>query len=434
MFKNIKLVGRWMSLTFMLLLLSDFNLYAGGEEFTVDAIDRSFDSDTTSTKRSKKRRGEPKVLLNDTLDVNVRYEVVGGVLTKVETKIVDLDSLDVKTLGADSTLIDSMSVDVDSLGVDSTASRGGLATDKEVVGMKSDSILIADSLHSGLTRKEIRRLNRDTTRVRHNRFFRDTIPLSRMTAISFVVPGFSQLYNDQTWKIPMVYATTGTALYFGFRQSKKYSVYKSEYDDLLRHGASRDELTPVQTKMIQHNTYRQILFAGAFASYIYFIGDGVMNYDGEMTAVKKATTLSTIFPGAGQIYNKSYWKAPIVIGSFMTMAYVIDFNNRGYKRFQLAYDIINDGDPNTVDEFNGAITSDKLNNYKKSYRRNRDLAIIGTLGLYLLNIVDAHVDAHLRDYDISDDLAMTIEPMVTNIYTHGYGNQNVLGMSFAVRF
>ncbi len=299
--------------------------------------------------------------------------------------------------------------------------------------------LAADSVQE-LSRRELRRLERarqdaDTNFVRHSRIFRDSIPISRMCAISAVAPGFSQLYNRQAWKIPILYATAGSSLYFGLKENKTYSKYKRQYDQLIRSNASREEINPVQTRMIRHNTTRQLLFAGAIASYIYFIGDGALNYDGYTSPVKKATTLSTICPGAGQIYNKSYWKVPVVLGGFATMAYVIDWNNRGYKRFKLAYDLVADGDDTTVDEFNGRYSEDFLKNLKNSYRRNRDLCIIMTGALYLLNIIDAHVDAHLKDYDISDDLAMSFEPSMSQFYSMTTGRStNMLGFSLKINF
>lgn len=89
---------------------------------------------------------------------------------------------------------------------------------------------------------------------------------------------------------------------------------------------------------------------------------------------------------------------PIILGGIATMGYVINFNNRGYERFKLAYDQVAAG---KTDEFNGRYTADYLRKLKNNYRRNRDLCIIITAGLYLLNIIDAHVDAHMKDYDVS---------------------------------
>ena len=300
-----------------------------------------------------------------------------------------------------------------------------------------DSVQNAVDSTALLSAREQRRLRKallDSTGQRHSAIFRDPMPISRVCAISMVAPGFGQLYNEQYWKIPVAWATLGTSLYFGLQQNKKYKSYKGEYEAMQMRNASQEELNPVQAKMIRHNTYRQLLFAGALASYIYFIGDGAVNYQGYATSVKKATTLSTICPGAGQFYNRSYWKVPIVLGGFATMAYMIDWNNRGYKRFKLAYDLVTDNNDLTVDEFNGRYSADFLRNLRNNYRRNRDLCIILTGAFYLLNIIDAHVDAQLKDYDISDDLAVTVEPTLTNFYSMRQSQSNLVGFSIKFTF
>lgn len=78
--------------------------------------------------------------------------------------------------------------------------------------------------------------------------------------------------------------------------------------------------------MIRSNTRRQIYLGLTVASYLYFLGDAAVNYRYDASPVKKATTLATIFPGAGQVYNKSYWKLPFVVGGLATTIYTIDWN------------------------------------------------------------------------------------------------------------
>ena len=280
-------------------------------------------------------------------------------------------------------------------------------------------------------RRQLARMARDTSSVRYSKLFRDTMPISRVCWISAVAPGFGQLYNKQAWKIPILYGTVATTAYFGFRENSKFRDYKRQYDALRRDNAPQEDVDPIQSEMIRHNTGRTLLWIGSIASYIYFIGDAALNYQGSVNSVKKATTLSTICPGAGQLYNRSYWKLPIVLGGLATMGFVIDFNNRGYQRFKLAYDIQAAGGTN---EFNGRYTLDYLSKMRKNYRRNRDLCIIITAGLYLLNIVDAHVDAQMKDYDISDDLSMTLEPTLINLYTMQTSNVNGLGLAFKLTF
>ena len=118
--------------------------------------------------------------------------------------------------------------------------------------------------------------------------------------------------------------------------------------------------------MIRSNTRRQVYLGLTVASYIYFIGDAAVNYStNEVSDVKKATTLACIFPGAGQIYNKSYWKVPFVVGGFAAMIYCIDWNNRGYQRFKKAYRLLSDYEKNPdaypdgpTDEFHGRYSAD----------------------------------------------------------------------------
>lgn len=293
--------------------------------------------------------------------------------------------------------------------------------------LKEEVALTDEQADSSKVKK---RREEDTSSVRYSSIFRDTIPLSRMTAISLVAPGFSQLYNKQAWKIPILYGVTGGLAVLGFNQSNKYKAAKNEYNTLVNQQATQEELDPAQCKMIRYNTTRTVFFVGAIASYLYFLGDGVLNYNGPENSVKKATTLAMICPGAGQLYNKSYWKVPIVVGAFATMGYVIDWNARGYKRYRTAYNQVVNGQP---DEFEGRYSADYLKNMKDNFRRNRDLCIILTGALYLLNIVDAHVDAHLKDYDISDDLSVRLEPTVFQNYASRNGYYGV-GMSLKVTF
>lgn len=267
----------------------------------------------------------------------------------------------------------------------------------------------------------------DGTRIRLNKkgevrkpLISDSMGLSKMCWLSLPLPGFGQIYNKQYWKLGVLYPVVGASIGMFVHENKQYKPLKAEYDKyLVDHGYMRTpELDALQTKMIRHNTMQQIYAGVAIATYLYFIGDAAINYStNEVSQVKKATTLSCICPGAGQIYNKSYWRVPIVIGGLASTIYTIDWNNRGYKRFKTAYTLRVDYDKNpdlypngSADEFRGSYTATFLKNLKDSYRRNRDLCIILTAGVYLLQIMDAHVDAHFQDYDISDDLSMNLEP------------------------
>ncbi len=269
----------------------------------------------------------------------------------------------------------------------------------------------------------------DGRRIRLNRkgevrqpFISDSMGLSKVCLLSLPLPGFGQIYNKQYWKLGVLYPTFGASLGMFLYENKQYKPLKQQYDQyLIDHGYMRTpELDKIQTKLIRSNTRRQIYAGLAIASYIYFIGDAALNYaTNDVSQVKKATTLSFICPGAGQIYNKSYWRVPIVIGGLASTIYTIDWNNRGYKRFTTAYTLRADYEANpekypngSPDEFRGNYSPTFLKNLKDSYRRNRDLCILLTAGIYLLQVMDAHVDAHLQDFDISDDLSMNVEPYI----------------------
>ena len=148
----------------------------------------------------------------------------------------------------------------------------------------------------------------------------------------------------------------------------------------------------------------------------------------------KKAVLMALVPGLGQIYNRKFWKLPIVYGGLMGCMYAVTWNNRNYQDYSTAYkDIMMDAEePNRpVEEFHTSwqdllgvgydpkewVTNTnvqtQLKNRKDYYRRYRDLSIIITVGVYALSIIDAYVDAQLFDFDISPDLSMHWEPTVT---------------------
>ncbi|MCH5330073.1 MAG: hypothetical protein J1E04_03835 [Alistipes sp.] len=275
-------------------------------------------------------------------------------------------------------------------------------------------------------------------------FISDSMGISRVSWLSAVLPGFGQIYNKQYWKLPILYSTVGASLGMFFYENNKYKPLKKEFDLLTDQGLYRtDELNRVQGAMIKHNTLREVYLGAAIASYIFFIGDAAVKYStNDVSSVKRATTLAIICPGAGQVYNKSYWRLPIVLGGFATTIYCIDWNNRGYQRFKKAYrlranyDLHPDDYPDgSTDEFNGRYSPTFLKNLRDSYRRNRDLCIILTAGLYILQVIDAHVDAHLRDFDISDDLSLNVMPAIDYAYSPALGKASpVFGMGIGINF
>lgn len=324
---------------------------------------------------------------------------------------------------------------------------GDYRTDSSAIyALRTDDIRTLDSI--ALVRFETGPVRAaDTTHrqiFRKGWFMSDSMGLSKVCWLSTFLPGYGQIYNKQYWKLPVLYGTVSAGLALYLHENKIYKPLKRQYDAYTDVSFERTpELDALQTRMIRSNTRRQVYLGVTIASYVYFIGDAAVNYStNEVSSVKKATTLACIFPGAGQIYNKSYWKVPFVVGGFASMIYCIDWNNRGYQRFKKAYSLLSDYEqhpdkyPNgPTDEFRGRYSAEFILNLRNNFRRNRDLCIIISGALYILQIIDAHVDAHLKDYDISDDLTMNLQPMVDYTYVPSLGgNRPVFGFNMSINF
>lgn len=138
----------------------------------------------------------------------------------------------------------------------------------------------------------------------------------------------------------------------------------------------------------------------------------------------RAVWLSALVPGLGQIYNRRYWKLPIIVAGFMGLGYGTSWNNTQLNDYSRAYSDLMDADPNTNSYMNffPPTTSEgdldptwlanTLRSRKNYYRRNRDLCIICMVGVYLLCMLDAYVDATMAHFDISPNLSMDIQPAV----------------------
>jgi hypothetical protein len=150
----------------------------------------------------------------------------------------------------------------------------------------------------------------------------------------------------------------------------------------------------------------------------------------------KATMYSAVLPGLGQIYNKKYYKVPIIYGGFVGLGLVINYWNKYYINFKQAYYDLNDNNPITKSYLTTYPRSDNYSNPENynqysgnivtiidKSRKYRDTYIIVTVGFYLLNVLDANVDAHFMDFDISEDLTFNFEPFAIDPIT----NSPILG-------
>ena len=163
---------------------------------------------------------------------------------------------------------------------------------------------------------------------------------------------------------------------------------------------------------------------------------------------QRALWLALVLPGAGQIYNRKFWKLPIIYGGFIGCIYALTWNNMMYKDYSQAYLDIMDNDPGTA-SYNKFLhlgqkieTKEEIERYteifrtrKDKYRRWRDMSLFVMLGVYALSVVDAYVDAELSVFDISKDLSLKVEPAV--IPNHGGGSlleSQSLGLSCTLNF
>ena len=164
---------------------------------------------------------------------------------------------------------------------------------------------------------------------------------------------------------------------------------------------------------------------------------------------KRAMWLAIVLPGAGQIYNRKYWKLPFVYGGFVGCAYAMRWNNQMFRDYSQAYMDIMDDDPNTQSynqflHLGAKIDSSNLDRYqrlfknrKDKFRRWRDLSFFCLVGVYAISIIDAYVDASLSEFDISKDLSLRVEPTIINRSNGMQTNplrDNSLGVSCSLNF
>jgi hypothetical protein len=164
----------------------------------------------------------------------------------------------------------------------------------------------------------------------------------------------------------------------------------------------------------------------------------------------RAALYSTLLPGLGQAYNRSYWKLPLVYGGFAAFGYFIQSNNFRYNLYRDAYTIkyavaqLKTDDPeyetkkaaleqNLYSMFLN-VPMDRLQYYKNSYRRDRDFFIIMTILFYGITIIDATVDAHLFTYDVSNDLSFRLQPYAEGCNAFSMQSNPHVGLNLSITF
>ena len=203
------------------------------------------------------------------------------------------------------------------------------------------------------------------------------------------------------------------------------------------------------------------MFCWLFASNSIYSQQDTLKLTADTVAVKKkekkkkvlspdkATFFSAVLPGMGQIYNRKYWKLPILYGGIAGLGYAIGFNTKYYRKYKAAFRDFIIQDPNNksyLELLPPSIKEEDLNdpqiaswfqnaldNKKNYYRRYRDLSFIGMTLLYVLNLMDASVDAHLSTFNISDDLSLRVDPVLMDPYPSVYSKSGG-GVKLSIKF
>ena len=158
-----------------------------------------------------------------------------------------------------------------------------------------------------------------------------------------------------------------------------------------------------------------------------------------------ATWLALVIPGGGQIYNRKYWKLPIFYGGFAGCAYALTWNNNMYQDYAAAYkDAVNENwDSNSIQDLlpagylsrvSTSQLTETLRTRKNRYRRYRDMSIFAFIGVYLLSVIDAYVDAELSNFDLTPDLSMSVEPTVIQGQTPSRAGGQSVGVQCNIKF
>lgn len=234
---------------------------------------------------------------------------------------------------------------------------------------------------------------------------KNTMKVGTMFAGSMLFIGGEQIYNRQYWKLPIVYGTTlgalGAGTYF--------------------HLSGRQDIS-------------KWCWVGASVAYWATLLDGVISYKpNDFPQPGKATIYSILCPGAGQIYNKEYWKVPIYVGGMIAAGHFWAQNSLQYQRYRRIYIEASD----TEVQYTGPIPASTALYYRNLFRRYRDYSILAFFAVYLIQIIDANVFAYMHDFEVNDDLSFSVSPSVIGTdmnYAFAGPRDPAVGISFGLKF
>ena len=204
---------------------------------------------------------------------------------------------------------------------------------------------------------------------------------------SSVFIGGAQIYNRQYWKLPVIYGAIGAGVGGGLVYRRKWQQEGSE--DFRR----------------MSNWF----FAGAGLAYWGALMDGTVNYRKDIPVqAGKATLYSLLLPGLGQAYKGEYWKIPIYYGCLLGSVHFYSVNRKNYLRYKWIYDQATNPDI----QYDGPVQESTAKYYRDVYRRYRDYSVLAIAGFYLLQVIDANIFSYMRDFDLSDDIELSLSPAV----------------------
>lgn len=234
--------------------------------------------------------------------------------------------------------------------------------------------------------------------------------IGTMFGTSLLIPGASQIYNKQYWKLPIYYSGIAAGIGGGVAMHFKYK----------KSGLPGDRLAST------------LCFVGAGAFYYASLMDGAISYKSERKPLPgRATVYSILCPGLGQAYNGEYWKIPVYWGGLLTAGHLYFENRTNYIRFRDIYREVSQ--PGYQGDC--PINSTQAKTYRDLYRRYRDFSLVACIAVYLLQVIDANVFANMQNFEVNDNLSMSVGPSVTMPDNNNFAMQQpAVGASVGFRF
>lgn len=242
----------------------------------------------------------------------------------------------------------------------------------------------------------------------------------RALAWAILPIGTGQIYNRQWWKVPLYTGTTWGCAALAVKYRVDYNQAQNDYNQLVASALSgeidaegaADLVATLRTSREKSRRAYNFAFAGTIFAYGYSLADAYFSNriltqpNLALRAPLQAGIRSAALPGLGQIYNRKYWKLPIVYGGFAVAGGFIGFNLYEYNRFSKEYKVRTRPGYGEINPDLRSYSASNLLTARKYYRRNLEYSVVGGTLWYILNILDAVVDAHLKGFNTDDDLSL----------------------------